>query len=54
MGRKTKNVTTEVHLAFKEGAKIWKYYVKLPFVYRLTVTPTEKGQTGTGNTECCV
>lgn len=46
MGRKTKNVPTKVHLAFKEGAKIWKYRVKIPFVYRLTVIPTEKVQTG--------
>jgi hypothetical protein len=46
MGRKTKNRSKQVHLAFKEGSTIQEYYVEIPFIYRLTMTPTEMGQTG--------
>ena len=46
MGRKTKNRSEQVYLAFKEDSKIQEYHVKIPFIYRLIMTPTDIGQTG--------
>ncbi len=47
MGRLPKNKFTEVVLAFDQGTKIKVFDIKIPFVYKFTVTPINQA----GHTE---